>query len=95
MDALGMGLGVTADRLIRARAARRSLGDSASPKEYEAIDTDLNDGADPYGDRATKEVQTRDLSAYALGIRQLQESGIAVDEQQVREQTGLRAPGDA
>jgi hypothetical protein len=55
MDALTMGLGETAERLIRGRAARRVLGDSASAEDYEAIDAELVAGVDPYGDRVAKE----------------------------------------
>lgn len=55
MDALTMELGDTANRLIRARAARRVLGDSASANDYERIDQELEAGADPYGDRIDKE----------------------------------------
>jgi hypothetical protein len=55
MDALTMSLGATADRLIRGRAARRVLGDSAGPDDYGQIDRDLKQGADPYKDRITKE----------------------------------------
>jgi hypothetical protein len=54
MDALTMGLGETAERLIRSRAARRVLGDNASAADYEAIDGELAEGADPYGDRVAK-----------------------------------------
>lgn len=55
MDALTMELGETAGRLIRGRAARRVLGDGASPADYERIDRELAQGADPYGDRIAKE----------------------------------------
>jgi hypothetical protein len=55
MDALTLGLGPTAERLIRARAARRVLGDSASADDYETIDDELAAGADEYGDRVAAE----------------------------------------
>ena len=55
MDALTLGLGPTAERLIRARAARRVLGDSAAAQDYEQIDKDLEAGDDPYGDRVERE----------------------------------------
>lgn len=55
MDALAMGLGETAERLIRSRVARRVLGDHASAAQYEAIDAELAAGVDPYGDRVAKE----------------------------------------
>lgn len=58
MDALTLGLGATAERLIRGRAARRVLGDSASAADYEAIDQELEAGVDPYGDRVAREAQS-------------------------------------
>lgn len=57
MDALTLQLGATAERLIRSRAARRVLGESASAEEYERIDQELEQGADPYGDRVAREAQ--------------------------------------
>lgn len=58
MDALTMSLGDTASRLIRGRAARRVLGDSATATDYEAIDAELLAGVDPYGDRVAAEAKT-------------------------------------
>ncbi|MBV5274442.1 MAG: hypothetical protein JZU52_12635 [Lamprocystis purpurea] len=56
MDALTLGLGATTERLIRGRAARRVLGDAASPDDYARIDDEQAAGADPYGDRVAAEV---------------------------------------
>ena len=69
MDALGMQLGETAERCIRQRAARRVLGDSASPRDYEAIDQEIEAGADPYGDRVAQEVQAPQPAAMGQEVQ--------------------------
>ncbi|WP_295441511.1 hypothetical protein [uncultured Thiodictyon sp.] len=55
LDALTGGMGVTAERLVRQRMARRVLGDAASPGDYAQIDAELLAGADPYATRIVQE----------------------------------------
>jgi len=71
LDALTLQLGPTAERLIRSRAARRVLGDSASPDDYEQIDAELQTAAfeepDPYQDRIAREAGPDDVGVSTDG----------------------------
>jgi hypothetical protein len=59
LDALSMDLGDTAAKRIRQRAARRVLGDSATPEDFKQIDAEIEAGpsVDPYQKRAEAEAE--------------------------------------
>lgn len=56
VDAVALDMGAEFNRLLKARTARQVLGDSVGPKDYEAIDRELEAQGDPYGDRAAAEM---------------------------------------
>lgn len=58
MDAIALDMGAEFNRLLKARTARQVLGDSAGPKDYEAIDLELSAQGDPYADRVAAEMGT-------------------------------------
>lgn len=54
LSATDLGLGQTAEALIKGRIARRMLGDSATEQQLADIDRELAAAGDPYGDRLAK-----------------------------------------
>jgi len=55
MDALSLSISPTFGQLLKARLARRMLGEAASPAQWEQIDREIEAGADEYGDRIARE----------------------------------------
>lgn len=55
MDAISMDISPTFNQLLKARVARRVLGDSANPQQWEEIDREIEADGDAYGDRINRE----------------------------------------